>query len=83
MVREHKTKELMNKQLSNLANNSSVVRFSFLRLNELSSYNKGLNIYLYFLVALLDFDILSSTFFTSRMSDWIVSYHEIFDMVLY
>lgn len=83
MVREHKTKELMNKQLSNLANNSSVVRFSFLRLNELSSYNKGLNIYLYFLVALLDFDILSFTFFTSRMSDWIVSYHEIFDMVLY
>ena len=69
MVREHKTKELMNKQLSNLANNSSVVRFSFLRLNELSSYNKGLNIYLYFLVALLDFDILSFTFFTSRMSD--------------
>ena len=83
MVREHKTKELMNKQLSNLANNSSVVRFSFLRLNELGSYNKGLNIYLYFLVALLDFDILSFTFFTSRMSDWIVSYHEIFDMVLY
>ena len=83
MVREHKTKELMNKQLSNLANNSSVVRFSFLRLNELSSYNKGLNIYLYFLVALLDFDILSFAFFTSRMSDWIVSYHEIFDMVLY
>ena len=83
MVREHKTKELMNKQLSNLANNSSVVRFSFLRLNELSSYNKGLNIYLYFLVAPLDFDILSFTFLTSRMSDWIVSYHEIFDMVLY
>ena len=83
MVREHKTNKLMYKQLSNLANNFLCVRFCFLRLNELSSYSKGLNIYSYFLVALLDFDILSFPFFTSRMSDWIVSYHEIFDMVLY
>ena len=80
MVREHKTKKLMYKQLSNLANNFLCVRFCFLRLNELSSYNKGLNIYSYFLVALLDFDILSFTFLlpacqigsspTTKFSTW-------------
>ena len=55
MVRAHKTKGPMYKQLSNLANN-------FLCRKGLFPCNEDLNIYLYFLVALLDFDILSLTF---------------------